>query len=161
MLASGRVNSMEHHLRFGALLALSSLPLVSLASTPADGTLTLDNPTLTYTAGPGWIDNPTSQAGAGMCFDSTATCDIFTVTTDLPADYELTHPYGLVVTSISWPTRVNDFELFVTDADGNPVAGNSSSNDPETIAFPALSGQHTYLVITYPNIAPGTRSFRD
>src|SRR5919206_4652542 len=101
---------MKHHLRFAALLALCSTSVPSLAATPADGTLTLDNTTLTYTGGPAWIDNPTSQVGLGTCFDSSATCDIFTLTTDLPADFEITHPYTLVIASIAWPTRVNDFE---------------------------------------------------
>ncbi len=136
------------------LLALALLGATRIAHAGGAGTLTLDSGPLTYTGGPVWVDNPTTQVGAGQCFDGTVTCDVFTLTVDLLADYETLHPYGLVVASIAWPTRVNDFELFVLDADGNAVAGNSSSNDPETVTFPALAGQHIYQVITYPNIAP-------
>lgn len=61
------------------------------------------------------MNNASSQVGLGRCFDGRLTCDIYTLTVDLPANYEKVHPCGLVVASVSWPTRTNDFELFVTD----------------------------------------------
>lgn len=136
--------------RAATVAALALAAPAALAG--GNGTLTLQQGTLTYVGGPYAASNSTSQVGAGQCFDQTVTCDIYRLTVDLPPDYAQAHPYGLVVVSVSWPYRQNDFEIFVKDEAGKVVAGNSSSKNPEIVTFPALPGKHEYAIETYPNI---------
>ncbi len=139
-----------------ALLALSPLSVFAGGS----GVLSVQLPTLTYTGAPMGtpfvVPNPTSQAGANMCFDEVFTCDVYRLTVSLPDNYGKTNPYGLVAVSISWPFRTNDFELFVHEGNeialDSIIAGNSSSKNPEIVTFPALPGTHEYTIVTFPNI---------
>lgn len=141
--------------------ALAALLLCSFcAFAGGKGELNEQTPLLTYTGGPAFVPNATSQVGAGRCPDTTFTCDVYALTVNLPLSYDKKHPYAIVVVSVGWAQRALDFETFVYEGDkaadivaANIITGKSSSNDPETMVFPALPGSHTYQVVTYPNIA--------
>src|SRR5438477_2653176 len=70
---------------------------------PASGTLSPDNPTLTFTAGPMAVSNESYNAGAPACSPQPVfRCDEYALTVDLPADYAQTHPDDFILMTTSW-----------------------------------------------------------
>ena len=115
------------------------LTLASFAANPASGTLTVSNPTLTYTGGPNLISNPSAQVGLNC---TQLPCDNYALTIDLPASYEDTHQIRI---HISWTSPVEDYDLNVSGV-------GSSGNNPgvhETVIAPAKSGTHTVQVVPF------------
>src|SRR5260221_2915470 len=132
--------------RCGLLLAASallgflalSLPLQSAeAATPASGTLSLANPTLTYTYGPNFVSNVTAQVtpdGSPNC--NPAPCDHYALTIDLPADFNVTQPGASIKIETSFPAG-EDYDVYLMNA-GETVEQNSAAtgNDPEVMNIP-------------------------
>jgi hypothetical protein len=68
--------------------AAAFLGLRSFAATPDNGTITPNNPKITYTTGPFFVINPTPviELDAGPeCNNPVQPCDDFALTVDLPA----------------------------------------------------------------------------
>ncbi len=121
------------------LAAALVLTLASFAANPASGTLSVSNPTLTYTGGPNLISNPSAQVSLNC---TQLPCDNYALTMDLPASYEETHQVRI---HISWTSPVEDYDLNVPGVD-------SSGNNPgvpETVIAPAKSGSYTVQVVPF------------
>jgi hypothetical protein len=83
---------------FGALLAM-----VSLATTPASGTLSPANREITFTGGPFLIaTNSSDNAPGPVTCDAANPCEDFSLTVDIPQSYRATHPNDVVKIVISW-----------------------------------------------------------
>ncbi len=120
--------------------------LAGSAADPASGTLSVANPTVTYTGGPNLISNPSAQAGEVDCVN--LPCDEFALTINVPAEYENTHQ---VRVRVEWPIPAEDYDLQVT---GMGSSGNTPGT-PEVVVGAAKSGSHTVRVIPFA-VAGGT-----
>lgn len=150
-----RISKRTHSANWRARIILTTLvcmaaglvaTLAGSAANPASGTLSVANPTLTYTGGPNLISNPSAQAGAVDCVN--LPCDDYALTINVPASYENTHQVKI---QISWDIPAEDYDLQVT---GVGSSGNSPGV-PETVIAPAVSGTHTVRVIPF-LVAGGT-----
>lgn len=121
------------------IVAALALTLASFAANPSSGTLSVANPTLTYTGGPNLISNPSGTAELN-CVD--LPCDEYALTIDLPASYEETHQVRI---NISWTSPVEDYDLNVS----NVGSSGNAPGIPETVLAPAKSGAHTVQVVPY------------
>jgi len=121
------------------MFAALTLALASFAANPASGTLSVANPTVTYTGGPNLISNPSGTAKLN-CVD--LPCDNYALTIDLPASYEETHQVRI---NISWTSPVEDYDLNVSSVGSS---GNSPGI-PETVIAPAKSGAYTIQVVPF------------
>ena len=138
-----------------AVLALLGSVLVApggalRAATPGGGTVSDTNPSLSYTAGPFLVGNPTGFAtGVPTCSAATP-CDDFALTVTVPSGYDAGHQVNV---GVQWPNSTADFDLFVLDAGGNVVATSATSADPEGVVLPALSAQYTVRVVPFNPLA--------
>src|ERR1700722_18129779 len=97
------------------------LAMLSFASTPSNGTITTDMPSVTYSAGPFFVINPTPVPEVDVgpeCNNPARPCDDFTLTTNLPAGYAAAHPSAAIKVTLSWtPTGGSngqaDYDLYV------------------------------------------------
>lgn len=132
-----------------AILA-SLLPMTTLASTPASGTL---NPpsgngttTVTWSGGPYTVATP----DPALCVDSSLNCDTFALTLNVPGNYWDTHE-GNVTVEINWASSTDDFDLYILDSGGREVdrsaAGGTTS---EKVDLGKLApGTYTVQVVAY------------
>jgi hypothetical protein len=104
------------------LLATSTL----YAATPSSGTLAAANATVTWSGGPytgTTVDN--SPVNTSLC--TTLTCDNFTLSVNIPANFYTTYPNDEVQIGINWASNLNEFDLFIYDSGGNIVASSAQS----------------------------------
>src|SRR5256885_8306773 len=73
----------------------ASLALLSFASTPSTGTLTINSGPISYTAGPFFQSNQSplglGQLDTGPRCDAADPCDTYTLTVSLPSGYAAAH----------------------------------------------------------------------
>src|SRR5205807_6397089 len=107
---------------FGGFLLCAAgglMAMYSFAGTPDNGTITPDNPKVTYTAGPFFVINPTPviEVDAGPeCNNPAQPCDDFALTVDLPAGYAAAHPGASLKVTLSWQdtgSGNSDYGLYV------------------------------------------------
>ena len=115
------------------------------AASPASGTLSVASPTLTYSAGPNLVSNPSGTAELNC---TELPCDEYALTIDVPASYENTHQVRI---HISWPSPAEDYDLNVS----NVGSSGNAPGIPETIIAAAKSGTYTVQVVPYA-VAGGT-----
>src|ERR1051325_29660 len=152
----------------GALLAMRSF-----AADPDNGTITPDNPKITYTAGPFFVVNPTPvievDAGPECNENPGQPCDDFALTVDLPAGYAAAHQGAALKVTLSWDdtgSGNSDYDLYVynnprpdctpndcTQTDGTQAADHqsASSSNPEIATLPVIDGvaHSTVVVVPY------------
>ncbi len=132
-----------------ALVASFAAP----AATPASGTLSAANRTLTYTSGPFAAQNNSAVAnpactGSGLPVTSSVDCDDYALTVDLPADWRATHPRDLVLVNVRWPVANFDaYGLYVLDASGTVIDYKRTERDPVTVSIPAGRGVYTLRIV--------------
>src|SRR6478609_4152185 len=71
------------------------LAMLSFGSTPSTGTITPDMPSVTYSAGPFFVVNPTPVIEVDVgpeCDNPAQPCDDFDLAVSLPAGYAAAHP---------------------------------------------------------------------
>src|SRR5437879_1327903 len=74
-----------------SILSFAAALGVAHAADPSAGTLSPDNPQITFTGGPYTQVNTSGALGDYVCDDSNY-CDTFALTVDLPVGYLATHP---------------------------------------------------------------------
>jgi hypothetical protein len=105
----------------------------------AANTLSPANPVLTWTHGPFVVANPSDQVGAPTC-TAPQMCDDTSIAVSVPSGTA----YSVTV-SIAWNELPGtEFDPWVYNAQNNVVGSNISGSTPETVTFPATSGN--YLV---------------
>jgi hypothetical protein len=125
--------------------------------TPATGTVSLANPTFTYTDGPFVVPNVTAQAGDPIC-TLPMSCSDFGLTVDMTGGPN-PDPTKQVKVSVSWPLTAADFDVYVYagfPATGSPIATSASSADPEVVVLPAVSAVYTIRTVPF---APAGQSY--
>lgn len=128
-----------------ALLAVMAVAPARAAVT-GSGTLSPENPTLTYSSGPFLISNPTIQAVAltggdqPICEDPVLPCDDYLLDVAIPAGYKALHPDHRIVIQIEWSAAANDFDMFLLDAAGAIVDSSATGGNPEIIVLPVQDG---------------------
>jgi PKD repeat protein len=136
----------------------------SNAATPAGGTLSPSNRTITYAGGPFTVPtNSTDSAGGPVTCDQAHPCEDYNLTIDIPQSYKDTHPTDVVKVVIAWddPTGQQDLDAFLVNNpdDGNyPAHADNGGTEPETIVFPMskiVAGAHNYFVRVVPFISTG------
>src|SRR3954452_24215303 len=125
-----------------ALVTLGSwIGMLSMASTPTEGTLTNISGPLTYTAGPFFQPNAFGNSIAGECdpdpSDALVPCDTYELHVRLPADYVKNNPDQHLFVRIDWSTPAARFDLYLWDAknwagttsfpNGSPLASSTQT----------------------------------
>ena len=154
------------------------LTMLSFASTPSNGTITPDAPSVTYSAGPFFVINPTPVPEVDVGPECNRTpgqpCDDFALTTTLPAGYAAAHPSASIKVTLSWTPTGNsgkaDYDLYVfknprndcspqdcTVTTGNQAADfqSSSSANPEIASIPVADGTNHYTIVVNPYTPTG------
>jgi uncharacterized repeat protein (TIGR01451 family) len=127
----------------GALLAMFSFAQVPTPGpSPASGTLSTSNRSLTYMDPVGSNTNPSHLALGQPDCTVPNSCSIYTLTIDPSvstsvAGYDPTK-YQIFIDE-SWSPATDDYDTFVEDASGNLIASNESSGEPETITLDAAT----------------------
>jgi hypothetical protein len=127
---------------------------IASAAMPSSGTISETTPTLTYTGGPFPVSNPTpSPISSAPTCNAAATCDPFTLTVTLPANYATLHPDHFVSVRIDWESLAGDTlraDLDLWIYKGSSVYASSASINAAEIAYlPAVSGTYTVRVVPY------------
>src|SRR5258708_16387512 len=126
---------------FALCSAAALLVMLSLAQggpSPASGTLSTSNRSLTYMDAVGSATNPSHLAlGKPNCTVPNS-CSIYTLTIDARlrtpvAGYNPTQ-FQIFIDE-SWSPAVNDYDTFAEHAAGNLVTSNLSSREPATITL--------------------------
>ena len=169
-----------HPRAFAAFLLCAAsglLAMLSFASTPSTGTITPDTPSVTYSAGPFFVVNPTPVIEVDQgpeCNNPVQPCDDFALTTNLPAGYAAAHPSAAIKVSLSWAPTGNsgkaDYDLYVyknprgdcnpndcTVTTGSQAADfqSSSSANPEIASIPVADGLQHYTIVVVPYTPTG------
>jgi hypothetical protein len=162
---------------FALVVIATWIGMLSMASTPTNGTLTESSGPLTYTAGPFNISNPTPviEVDSGPeCGSAAQPCDHYDLTVTLPSGYHAAHPNASIKASLSWTDSgagQSDYDLYIfknprpdctpndcTQTDGSQQADyqSASSSNPEvaTIA-PVQDGTQKYTLVVVPFTATG------
>jgi photosystem II stability/assembly factor-like uncharacterized protein len=136
-----------------AALALGPVVTTAIAATPASGTVGPRKPSVTWQG-----QTYAVGATAGGTADSAAACppvnaggqpcDVFTITSDVPASYWTGKKGGLTV-SITWPDASNDFDLYAYNANGDLVASSASSAPKETLTIDKAVGAYEIRVAPF------------
>ena len=152
------------------------LAMFSFASSPTTGTITPNNPKLTYTAGPFFVPNksPIPEVDGGpRCNNPAQPCDDYALTVNLPSNYIENNPGAALKVTASWSdsgTGNSDYDLYVfknprndcspndcTVTDGSQAADSqsASSNNPEVATIPLVDGVSHYTVVVVPYTPTG------
>ena len=131
----------------GALLGIFSFN--SFAATPAEGTLTPTNHTLTYTDT--LVTNTSgSLLGEPVCAGP-GTCSDFKVTVNAQSVAATKQ----ILIQGSWTPPQNDFDIFITNAGGTVIASNLQTANPSTIILPIPADGTVYHIIIEASIGAG------
>jgi len=115
------------------------------STSSGSGTVTPENPKITYTDGPFLVANITGTTGDLQCGTATP-CSNYSLTVETPAGYGSDH---IMEIKIKWSTSEADFDLYVLDSSGSVVASAASTSDPEIVKIPPTSGDYTIRVVPY------------
>ncbi|MBV9611998.1 MAG: hypothetical protein JO091_05975 [Acidobacteriaceae bacterium] len=132
--------------RIGCIAAAVLLAAVAKGATPASGTITDSQPTLSYTAGPFLVPNVTDNVSGTPTCDSTIPaeeCDTFTLNVSVASSDATTKRISV---SISFPISAGEFDVFVFDSKGNLVGSDTAGGEPSVASIPAVSGTYTVVV---------------
>ena len=125
-------------------------------TSPSSGTLSPLNPVITFNGGPFPVSNPSNPIGQNPPVCTDATCGVFTLTVDIPANDSTVYAVDV---SVSWTdsgttTQLNsesDYDVTVYDPDftGNELANSGANSNPEEAIFKAVNGTYTVYVVPY------------
>lgn len=157
-------------LRIGGLrtFVFSLLGLLAVtataATTPSSGTLSPDNPTITFTGGPFSTSNPT-PVGETHPACTSLNCGVFTLSVTLPAgDFNSYRAKLNVGWTNSGTTTLggteSDYDVFIYSPDitGSQIATAATVANPEMTSFPVTSGG-TYTIYVEPYDVSPTVAF--
>src|SRR5689334_3538248 len=125
------------------------------AASPTGGTVSPSSPVVTYTGGPFLGINQTGTADTATITCTPVTpCDDFALAISLPTGDPNSYTFNVTV---SWADKAtltsahNDFDLFVYDASGNLVSGNSgaTSSNPERVSISVTGGSYKIRVLPF------------
>ena len=125
-----------------AAVMLPAIQAAQAATTPAMATISPDAAKNNFTAGP----------------FTTAGTETYTLTVNLPSNYNVTNPHGTIRIGLAWQGRADLFTFTITDLDTNkPVVGQTNSTDLgfETEYVPAGFGTRRLKLEMSP-LAPNT-----
>ena len=128
---------------------------LSLAASPASGSISPASPTVSYTGGPFLGINQTNSADSATITCTPATpCDDFALAISLSPDDPNSYIFKVTV---SWTDRAtltnshNDFDVYVYDGNGNIVSGNSgaTSANPDNVTISVTGGSYKIRVLPF------------
>ncbi len=134
-----------------AVLILASVAPAQ-AAVPEAGTLSPENPALTYASGPFAGTNPTLQQDPNNpgCLLPVNQCDDFALRLD---DYPGKHPRDLIHVVTQWPVNQSAYYLYLLDSSGAVIASAISDADPNGLSVPAVPGNYTVRIV--PSVTAG------
>ena len=132
------------------------LAVLSFAATPPSGTLSLANPTLTFSGGPFALANPTRLVSL-QCANPALPCDNYSLTVNLPPDYRVTNPNATITITLNFPPSA-DYDLYLVKS-GAVIGSSAASGNPETVTVSAGNGSQLYNVRVVPFNATGGESY--
>ncbi len=138
------------------------------APSPGSGTLSVSNPSVSFTDPVGPVPNATGEgvtSGGPTCAMNGVDCSNYVLTLD-PSIFSAATGYNpanaYVVIQLSWSPTAYQYGSFVEDKNGNVIASNTTGADPETISIPVtttpnLQANGPYTIVTTLEIGtPGT-----
>ena len=145
--------SMARLVRALAVVAALSPALSAQAAAPAMGTLTSTSGPQKYASGPFTVSNPTGNAGAVSC--ANFPCDEYMLTVTLPVGYAAAHTTAKLAVSTVWSNAIEDYDLYLLNADGSEAASSHGGADPEEVLIKPVDGTTRYTVRIVPSTAAG------
>src|SRR5438105_10260345 len=128
-----------------------SAPIAPTAPTPASGTLSPGNPTITYSDGP-LVTNETGLLGPPDCTVPNS-CSDFTLTVNA-ASVAATKE---ILIQGTWTPTQDDFDMFILDASGTiEVAQNASTSNPSAVILPIPADGTVYHIVIVASVGTGT-----
>ncbi len=133
------------------LILTAALLVLASAGQAADlgsVTLSLGEPEQHVGSGPNTGINPTVDIDNLVCQDPVLGCDSFALTVDLPDDLVEYFPGALVTLFLDWEseTGLDDYDMYLFDAEGNEQDSSISFGGPESITVLAEPGRTDYRV---------------
>lgn len=128
---------------------------LSLAASPASGTVSPASPSVTFTGGPFLGINQTNSADNATITCTPATpCDDYALGISLSADDPNSYIFNV---KVSWADKAtptashNDFDVYVYDSSGKVVSGNSgaTSANPENVTISVTGGNYKIRVLPF------------
>jgi len=128
-------------------LLVLAIALSSIASTPTSGTL--NAPASGQTSSVAWGGGPYTGATADPAACTSATCDNYALTVNVPATFYSSNPNYSVQVGINWSGNTNDFDLYVKDGSGNVIcsSGQSMTTSESADCGQLASGTYTVQVV--------------
>ena len=145
--------SYSARLSLGIALILTSF--AAIAATPAEGTLSLETPELSFESGPNSISNPSATA-ALVCQNPALPCDEFSLSISLPADFSSQFPNAVIHISTSWENATDDYDIALVDDAGADVNSSAGSENPEVMQQAPNGGDEHFLVRIIPFAVTGS-----
>src|ERR1700726_2196024 len=125
-----------------------SAPAVPSAPTPASGTLSPANPTITYTDT--LVENTTGVVGAPICTVPN-TCSDFMLTVNAQSVAATKE----IFIEGTWTPAQNDFDIYIEDTNGNVIAQNSSTANPSALILPIPADGTVYHIFILASVGAG------
>ncbi len=156
--ASGRLSTAEPFrvsdaVALAGLRPLLGLALLACATAPQAAdlgsvTLSIAEPEHHVGDGPNTGINPTVDIDNLICQDPVLSCDSFALTVKLPEDLVEYFPGALFTLFLNWEsdTGLDDYDMYLHDADGKELDSSISSGGPESITLLAEPGSTDYTV---------------
>src|SRR5437867_2975181 len=113
----------------------------AVAANPSSGTVSPENPSLSFSDGPFTGANPSNNVPGATGPDCSLvpnTCSDYQLTVAIPTGYSVLHPSDVVTVKIQWPDATgNDFDLYILDPVTGATAqqGSATGADPEVAPF--------------------------
>ena len=130
------------------LAAVTAFAPKAGAATPASGTLSTANPSISYAGTHFTAANVTGQVGAPLCDPTIPAeqCDNYLLHVSVPSGYAATNNVRI---SIAYPTPAFEYDLYIYDTSGALVRSAATGSDPTVATIPAVTGDYTVTVVPF------------
>ena len=127
----------------------------AMAATPGTGTLTA--PASGQSSAVAWSGGPYTGATADPSVCTSATCDTYLLTVNVPGTFYAANPNYAVQVGINWASSTSDFDLNVYDSGGNQVcsSGQGNTNFEAADCGQLASGTYTVQVVAFATVNSG------
>lgn len=137
-------------------VCILSTATIALAGT-FNGTLTPTTNSLTWSSTQTGVVGQT-QTGTGVANPpcNATICDLYNLTINIPSTFYTANPNFTVTVSANWSSSLNEFDVYVYDANSNLIGMGTQSNVTSNFADLGQLPSGTYQVQIIPTIAANT-----
>ncbi len=140
----------------GLLLLLANLtsPL-AMATNPAEGSVSAENPQFVFEAGPHLVSNP-AYPDTGACANPLLVCDDFALSVSVPSDLEANGQVARLTIHTVEASGLDDYDIYLIDGEGNQLNSSTQGGTPEEMVQFMDPGQSSFTIRVIPWLVTGT-----